>query len=56
MLIVYRGDHEVIVTTDADEQETLKVWFTEGSRDPEDYDRSEIADEATVINFRPMVW
>lgn len=56
MLIVYRDDHEVIVTTEDKEKEVLKVWFAEGGRDPEEYDRSEVADEAVVVNFRPMVW
>ena len=56
MLIVYRSDREVIVTTDDKEAVTLKVWFIEGGRDPAEYDRSEVVDEAVVVNFRPMVW
>ena len=52
MLITYRGDDEVIVTTDELEKAMLKEWFIEGGRDTNDYDREVCNDEAVTITAR----
>jgi len=49
MFIVYAGDDEIIVTTANRESKMLKLWFEEGGRNREDYDRSEILDEAVEL-------
>lgn len=40
------GGDEVIICTPQTEKETIKLYFTEGGRDIEDYDREEIPDGA----------
>ncbi len=52
MFIAYIGPDEVIVTTVEREPETLKIWFTEGGRDLENYDREIYADEAVGFTSR----
>lgn len=40
-LIAYEGDDEVLICTPQSEQSLLKLWFNEGNRDVDDYDRVE---------------
>lgn len=49
MFITYSDEegHEVLVTTPEREPEMLKLYFTEGGRDIETYDR-EISDDVAV--------
>ena len=57
MLVSYASSQEFIVTTSENEQEMLRVWFKEGGRDLEDYDRREHGtDEAVSINARLTIW
>lgn len=41
MLITYHGNDEVIITTSRREKKMLKVWFKDGDRDVNLYDRVE---------------
>ncbi len=47
-LIVYSDSDETIVTTPEDENQTIKLWFTEGGRDIEEYDRQEFIGTVAV--------
>lgn len=48
--IVYVGDDEVIVTTEALEKATLRTYFKDGDRDIDSYNREEVRnDEAVMI-------
>jgi len=47
-LVVYEDEHEVLVTTEEREQEAIKEWFTDGSRDIEVYDRCQRANDSAV--------
>lgn len=44
MLVSYNGQSEIIVTTKNKEAETVKLYFTEGGRDLDEYDRQEHTD------------
>lgn len=50
-LIVYEGDDEVIVTSLEQEHEMLKLYFTEGGRDVEEYVRSEAKDGYVAMTY-----
>lgn len=59
MIVTYTGHDEVIVTTEADEQQMLAEYFTEDSgRDLVMYDRDEARPnakyEVVVICHRPL--
>ncbi|MFA5344777.1 MAG: hypothetical protein WC315_00680 [Candidatus Omnitrophota bacterium] len=41
MLVAYSYSNEVLVCHAKDEAKMLDVWFANGGRDPEDYDREE---------------
>ena len=57
MLVSYASSTEFIVTTSDQEQEMIRIWFEEGGRDLEDYDRREHGtDEAVSVNARVTVW
>jgi hypothetical protein len=47
MLVSYSSDSEVIVSTLAAEEELIRLYFTEGGRDLESYDR-EVAETLEV--------
>ena len=47
--IVYEGRDEIIVTTPEDEAEMIRIYFTEGGRKGDDYDRREVVDIAVSI-------
>lgn len=49
MFVTYSDSegHEVLVTTPEREPEMLKLYFTEGGRDIEEYDR-EVCDDVAV--------
>lgn len=49
MFIIYINNQEVIVCTPETESETLKIWFEEGGRDVDDYDRRISNEEAVAI-------
>ncbi len=40
-LIVFSNVDETVITTPEDEDQTIQVWFTEGGRDLEEWDRQE---------------
>jgi len=48
MIIVYAGCNEVIVCDKKNEAETVRLYFTEGKRDLDEYDRSECNQSAVV--------
>ena len=52
MLVVYVSDDEVIITNSADEVETVRLYFTEGGRNLDEYDREEIKDRAAAVSNR----
>lgn len=54
MFVTYSGLHEVIVTTKKDEKQAIKLYFTEGGRSLDDYDRSEHREIAidVSVNFK----
>jgi hypothetical protein len=54
MQVVYSCYEEVIVCTPEQEQEMLKVYFTNGGRDLEDYDRK-VTQEPVQILSRMLV-
>ena len=47
MFVIYSNSDEVIICTPETEPEAFKLWFTEGGRDLEDYDR-ETSEEAAI--------
>ena len=47
--VVFAGHDEVIVTTKACEKKTVKVYFTDGGRNLDEYDRSDIPDHAVCV-------
>ncbi len=49
MFIIYTNNDEVIVCTSETEPKTLKLWFEEGGRDVNDYDRRTSNEEAVGI-------
>ena len=51
-IVVFEGHNEIIVTTPAEEKATVKLFFTDGGRDLEEYDRIEIKDVAVEITAR----
>jgi hypothetical protein len=55
MFIIYSDDegHEVLVTTPEKEPEMLKLYFTEGGRDVENYDR-EVSDDVAVQHLAKL--
>lgn len=52
MYVVYSNYEEVIVTTLENEHKTIKEYFTEGGRDPEEYDREGMTQAAVAITPR----
>jgi len=50
--VIFRGVDEVIVCAREMEAETVRVYFTEGGRFLENYDREEANEEAIVISAR----
>jgi hypothetical protein len=58
MLIVYQGMTEMFVVTKENEEKFLRVYFSEGGRDIDDFDR-EIFNDAVKISSRivsKVVW
>lgn len=49
MLIVYRGESEVLVTTAENEAKMVQEWITEGQRVKEDYDRFAIPKDVVQV-------
>ena len=47
--IIYRSSNEIIVTTKKDQKKTIKLYFTDGGRDLEDYDVELITDFAIEL-------
>jgi len=52
MLITYKGEDEVLVCTPESEPRLLVLWFEEGGRNPEDYDREVRSDGIVEITSR----
>jgi len=55
--IVYQSfgeSSEVLVTTNEMESETIRMYFTEGGRDLEDYDRTEHADPCIPVRVTQL--
>jgi len=50
--IVYSSNDEVIVCLPNDEDATIKLYFTDGGRDIEEYDRNETYDLSVQIESR----
>ncbi len=50
-LIMYFGADETIVTSLEKEHEMLKLYFQEGGRDLEEYDRREIKDGYCAVTY-----
>jgi hypothetical protein len=43
MYIVFQGGYEVLVTTSENEAKFIQLYFNEGGRDLDDYDRLEVS-------------
>lgn len=52
MLVTYSCNNEVIVTTETQEAKMLKIYFDNGGRDIDDYDREIHTDVAVDISNR----
>jgi hypothetical protein len=50
--IIYYGADEVIITTPKCEAKMLKMCFTQGDRNLEDYDREESNDDSVGFSTR----
>ena len=55
MFITYSNFEEAIVCIDATEKETLRIYFDEGGRDLEDYNRTECPEEAVFITSKVVI-
>ena len=55
MYIVYSSRDEAIITTPENEAKTIEMYFTEGGRVLEDYDREVVNEEAVCILSKVMV-
>jgi hypothetical protein len=53
--ITYDNGEEILVTTAETEPEAIRLYFTEGGRDLDDYDREVRNTEAICITFRSKV-
>jgi hypothetical protein len=53
--VAYHNDEECIICTPELEEETIRVYFTEGGRDLEDYERYTTVDEAVNVRTRTLV-
>lgn len=49
MFVVYSSRDETIITDPEKEAEMLKLYFDEGGRDRDDYDRSELNECAVSV-------
>jgi hypothetical protein len=47
--IVYVSNQEIIVTTPQLEKQTIELFFTDGGRDIDNFDREEVQDEGIAI-------
>jgi len=56
MLIIYTDGSEAIICTPETEQETIKMYFTKGGRDLDEYDRTESIDCAVEVSSRVHIW
>ena len=54
--IVFSSDDETIITSPEDEGKVLKLYFIEGGRELEDYDREEFETVAVTIKSRQHVY
>jgi len=55
MLVIYEGDGEVLVCTSGkSEKELIKLYFTEGGRNIEEYDRTTFP-SVCAIEIHPNV-
>lgn len=52
MFIIYINYDESIICTPETEPETIRIWFTEGGRDLEEYDRIVRNNEAVCISAK----
>ncbi len=52
MFVVYDNGEECIITTVKNERKTLKMYFFEGGRDVEEYNRKEVSDIAVHVYSR----
>lgn len=55
MFVVFTNTEEVLVTTKSQEKKMRKLYFTEGSRDINDYDRTESNDPGVCITAKLRV-
>jgi len=53
--IIYQGRDETIITTPEEEANTVRLYFTEGGRNLEDYDRDEVTTEAVQVRTAGML-
>jgi hypothetical protein len=56
MLIVYSSADEVLTCTPEVEPYLLRVWFTEGGRDLEDYDRDTLEGPEAVLEVNTRLY
>ena len=56
MLISYSKDSEVIVTILEKEHEVIQLYFIDGGRSLDEYDREEHDDGYFEINSRLRIW
>ena len=56
MLVVYESNGEAIVCTKETEEEAVRLYFKEGGRNLEGYDRHEIKEGMLEVTSRVVVW
>ncbi len=56
MLIFYSSSEEVLVCTPEVEAYLLRVWFVEGGRDLEDYDRDTVEGPEGVLEINTRLY
>lgn len=56
MYVVYSSNSEVIITTLENEHETIQVYFTQGGRVLEDYDREALVASECAVCIRPRLF
>lgn len=53
MFIIYSSPTETIVTTEEKDHETFLSYFTNGGRNPDDYDR--LTSDGIAVDIKPIL-
>lgn len=50
-MIVYSGNGQILICTSESEPELVKLWFTEGGRDLDEFDRETVGGPSAVVEI-----